>query len=113
MLEHVYLLAVSSVKPGQQNVNMKYCSVVLLISTVISVGSVQIRYQDICGNKLHDSCPNAVNTKIVGGDSSCAEKVPWNVLVEKISEQSTGEVLHSDQIRQMRQCLYCKSVNVC
>lgn len=112
MLEHVYLLAVSSVKPGQQNVNMKYCSVVLLISAVISVGGVQIRYQDICGNKLHDSCPNAVNTKIVGGDSSCAEKVPWNVLVEKISEQSTGEVLHSDQIRQMRQRLHCKIVSL-
>ena len=56
--------------------------------------AVQISYKDICGNKLHDSCPDAVNTKIVGGTSTCAEKVPWNVLVENIKEKSTrGEII--------------------
>ena len=54
------------------------------------LSAVQISYKDICGNKLHDSCPDAVNTKIVGGTSTCAEKVPWNVLVENIKERSAG-----------------------
>ena len=49
---------------------------------------MQISYKDICGSKLFESCPNAVNTKIVGGDSSCAEKVPWNVLVENTRDKS-------------------------
>ena len=51
---------------------------------------MEINYKDICGQKLHETCPNAINTKIVGGDSTCAEKVPWNVLVEKINEKSSG-----------------------
>ena len=66
-------------------------------STLLSLPllpAVQISYKDICGNKLHDSCPDAVNTKIVGGTSTCAEKVPWNVLVENIKEKSTrGEII--------------------
>ena len=66
-------------------------------STLLSLPllpAVQISYKDICGNKLHDSCPNTVNTKIVGGSSTCAEKVPWNVLVENIKEKSTrGEII--------------------
>ena len=52
--------------------------------------AVQISYKDICGNKLQDSCPNAVNTKIIGGTATCAEKVPWNVLVEKVTDRSEG-----------------------
>ena len=68
-------------------------SVIVLLSLLVLVDTVQINYKDICGNKLHDSCPNAVNTKIVGGDSTCSEKVPWNVLVEKIDAgQTDGKV---------------------
>ena len=29
-----------------------------------------------------DSCPKKISLKVIGGTSSCAEKVPWNVLVE-------------------------------
>ena len=46
---------------------------------------MNIALQDICGNKLVGSCPNKISLKVVGGDSSCAEKVPWNVLVELVT----------------------------
>ena len=29
-----------------------------------------------------DSCPTKISLKVIGGASSCAEAVPWNVLVE-------------------------------
>ena len=64
--------------------------ILLLFHSVWRTDTVEINYKDICGQKLHETCPNAINTKIVGGDSTCAEKVPWNVLVEKISEKSSG-----------------------
>ena len=64
--------------------------ILLLFHSVWRSDTVEINYKDICGQKLHETCPNAINTKIVGGDSTCAEKVPWNVLVEKISEKSSG-----------------------
>lgn len=74
--------------------------IALLSLLLVLVDCVQINYKDICGNKLHDSCPNAVNTKIVGGDSSCSEKVPWNVLVEKIDAgQTDGKVGFIEQDR--------------
>ena len=62
----------------------------LLLHFALKTDTVEINYKDICGQKLHETCPNAINTKIVGGDSTCAEKVPWNVLVEKINEKSSG-----------------------
>ena len=63
----------------------------VLLLLLDQIQTVEINYKDICGQKLHETCPNAVNTKIVGGDSTCAEKVPWNVLVEKINaEKSSG-----------------------
>ena len=58
-----------------------------LLLCLPSLPAVQISYRDICGNKLHDSCPETINTKIIGGTSTCAEKVPWNVLVEKVEER--------------------------
>ena len=58
-----------------------------LLSLLSCLGGVEISYRDICGNKLHDSCPDSVNTKIIGGASTCAEKVPWNVLVENVAER--------------------------
>ena len=64
--------------------------ILLLLHSVLKTDTVEINYKDICGQKLHETCPNAINTKIVGGDSTCAEKVPWNVLVEKINEKSSG-----------------------
>ena len=64
--------------------------ILLLFHSVWRTDTVEINYKDICGQKLHETCPNAINTKIVGGDSTCAEKVPWNVLVEKINEKSSG-----------------------
>ena len=60
---------------------------VWLLSLLPCLAGVEISYRDICGNKLHDSCPDSVNTKIIGGASTCAEKVPWNVLVENIAEK--------------------------
>ena len=58
---------------------------VLLVSVLGSVAGVEIGLEDICGNKLVGSCPDNINVKVVGGASSCAEKVPWNVLVELVS----------------------------
>ena len=59
---------------------------ILIVSNLVSpAGSVSIGLQDICGNKLVGSCPAKISLKVVGGDSSCAEKVPWNVLVELVT----------------------------
>lgn len=44
--------------------------------------SADISLDAICGNNLVDSCPKKISLKVIGGTSSCAEKVPWNVLVE-------------------------------
>ena len=58
----------------------------LTLATLIAGSlTVNIALQDICGNKLVGSCPNKISLKVVGGDSSCAEKVPWNVLVELVT----------------------------
>ena len=56
-----------------------------LATLIASARPVDIALQDICGNKLVGSCPNKISLKVVGGDSSCAEKVPWNVLVERVT----------------------------
>ena len=65
----------------------------LSLCLLSSLAGVEISYRDICGNKLHDSCPDSVNTKIIGGSSTCAEKVPWNVLVENVAEsRAPGKV---------------------
>ena len=64
---------------------------VTFLSVLHLIRSVQIDYKDICGQKLYETCPSVINTKIVGGDSTCAEKVPWNVLIENINgEKSRG-----------------------
>ena len=58
---------------------------VTLATLIVSSLTVDIGLQDICGNKLVGSCPDKISLKVVGGDSSCAEKVPWNVLVELVT----------------------------
>ena len=58
---------------------------VFVIVLTNQVDSVDIGLEDICGNKLVGTCPDSINTKVVGGDNSCAEKVPWNVLIELVS----------------------------
>ena len=71
----------------------------LLLVTFLSVldliTGVQIDYKDICGQKLFETCPSVINTKIVGGDSTCAEKVPWNVLIENINGEKSRGGYHS------------------
>ena len=52
---------------------------------VKTVQGVDIGLKDICGNKLVGSCPDKIALKVIGGESSCAEKVPWNVLIELTS----------------------------
>ena len=86
-----------------------YCTLILfpvvfhLLLFLLHLHLVQgadISLDAICGNKLvrikppplsvtwptfHeqvDSCPKKISLKVIGGTSSCAEKVPWNVLVE-------------------------------
>eukprot|EP00092_Neocalanus_flemingeri_P014658 GFUD01015820.1.p1 GENE.GFUD01015820.1~~GFUD01015820.1.p1 ORF type:complete len:899 (+),score=149.51 GFUD01015820.1:113-2809(+) len=61
--------------------------IVLLLQILVSVVSVDIGLNDICGNKLVGSCPKKISLKVIGGESSCAEKVPWNVLIELTSGQ--------------------------
>ena len=58
-----------------------------LLSLLSGLSGAEISWRDICGNKLQESCPDSVNTKIIGGVSTCAEKVPWNVLVENTAEK--------------------------
>ena len=60
-------------------------SLTLTIVIVTTVNCVDIGLDDICGNKLVGTCPDKINTKVVGGQSSCAEKVPWNVLIELVA----------------------------
>ena len=37
------------------------------------------------------SCPTKISLKVVGGQASCAEKVPWNVLIELVGgSQANG-----------------------
>ena len=69
-----------------------------LLSLLSCLGGVEISYSDICGNKLHDSCPDSVNTKIIGGASTCAEKVPWNVLVENVAETRAPGKIYKTQL---------------
>ena len=60
--------------------------ILIMVQLLIGlVTSVDIGLQDICGNKLIGTCPDTISVKVVGGESSCAEKVPWNVLVELVS----------------------------
>ena len=86
--------------------------IVLLLVThlMMQVMSVDISLGDICGNKLVGTCPDKINVKVmfqmyflsdriflkvVGGGSSCAEKVPWNVLIELVSGpklKASGEI---------------------
>ena len=69
--------------------------VTVFVVTVMIVSCVDIGLKDICGNKLVGSCPNKISLKVIGGQSSCAEKVPWNVLVELKTGpklQTSGEV---------------------
>ena len=68
-----------------------------LLSLLSCLGGVEISYSDICGNKLHDSCPDSVNTKIIGGASTCAEAVPWNVLVENVAETRAPGKIYKTQ----------------
>merc|ERR1712123_88414 len=58
---------------------------VWLLRILTPVSGVDISLNDICGNKLVGSCPKKISLKVIGGESSCAEKVPWNVLIELTS----------------------------
>merc|ERR1719481_128927 len=60
---------------------LRFCFFVV-VKTVVGV---DIGLGDICGNKLVGSCPDKISLKVIGGESSCAEKVPWNVLIELTS----------------------------
>ena len=59
--------------------------IVVLSEILTTVSCVDISLNDICGNKLVGSCPKKISLKVIGGESSCAEKVPWNVLIELTS----------------------------
>ena len=59
--------------------------IIVTVQLLNLVSSVDISLQDICGTRLTGTCPNRIAVKVVGGDSSCAEKVPWNVLVELVT----------------------------
>ena len=103
---------------------------------MMHVESVDISLGDICGNKLVGTCPDKINVKVmfqmyfvsdriflkvVGGGSSCAEKVPWNVLIELVSGpklKASGEITihiqHYDispslRINYLYDCTFVKS----
>lgn len=67
--------------------NAKLQILKVIITIVVNLSdSARINYKEICGQHLVESCSvsSVVNTKVVGGESTCAERVPWNVLVENI-----------------------------
>ena len=76
----------------------------LCLEILMTVISVDISLDDICGNKLVGSCPNKISLKVIGGESSCAEKVPWNVLIELTSgPSSSGNAWPAE----FNTCLHC------
>ena len=108
----------------------------LVTHLMMHVMSVDISLGDICGNKLVGTCPDKINVKVifqmyfvsdriflkvVGGGSSCAEKVPWNVLIELVSGpklKASGEITihiqHYDispslRINYLYDCTFVKS----
>ena len=66
--------------------------VLVLLFLSMTVG-VEISVDPMCGKSL-PTCPNRIGLKVVGGSSSCAEKVPWNVLIvrrdRRMKRQSSG-----------------------
>ena len=75
---------------------------VFLTMLLVHIGHfVDIALKDICGNKLVGSCPDKISLKVIGGQSSCAEKVPWNVLVELTS----GPQLQAAGTQKVQNCL--------
>ena len=61
--------------------------IVWVVRSISLVLGVDISLKDICGNKLVGTCPKKISLKVIGGESSCAEKVPWNVLIQLTSGQ--------------------------
>ena len=50
------------------------------------VNSADIDDSAICGFNM-PVCPGNTPTRVTGGRSSCAEKIPWNVLIERTPPQ--------------------------
>ena len=71
--------------------NQVIVKVVWAILASVAVFGVEISVKDICGNKLVGSCPKKISLKVIGGQSSCAEKVPWNVLIELTSTRQSSQ----------------------
>ena len=75
-----------TLQPDVKTASMTSLIIPVTLATLLSSAlAANIALQDICGNKLVGSCPDKISLKVVGGDSSCAEKVPWNVLVELVT----------------------------
>ena len=81
MIRVLIIVQLYSLRSYNSTMSTHSISIVLLV-TIPIVLNVDIGLNDICGNKLVGSCPNKISLKVVGGQSSCAEKVPWNVLIE-------------------------------
>ena len=64
---------------------MRRVFMMMAVSCIHQFHCVDIAVDQVCGRSL-PTCPNKIGLKVVGGVSSCAEKVPWNVLIEKIKE---------------------------
>ena len=55
-----------------------WCFVVLF---VLLVSGYRVDIDDTCGVILRDRCPTLTKF-VVGGTNSCAEKAPWNAVLE-------------------------------
>ena len=83
---------------AKQNMRELYQTAVLELLILSGVTAVRISVDPVteCGKSL-PTCPNKIGLKVVGGRSSCAEKVPWNVLIvrrdRRKKRQSSGNLI--------------------
>ncbi|XP_023349138.1 chymotrypsin-C [Eurytemora carolleeae] len=61
-----------------------YILILLIIIFIQNSKPQSQQVQDVCGRSLK-SCPSNVNLRVTGGQSTCAERAPWNVLIEHIN----------------------------
>jgi len=63
----------------------------LVVSTLVRQSQPQSSaVLAVCGTRKSNRCPTKVNLRVTNGANSCAERVPWNVLIENKNKGSQG-----------------------
>ena len=76
---------------------------VMVLSLVCSSSSDLITLDSACGVLLQDTCPE-LQKFVVAGVPSCAEKAPWNVILERRGgrRKREAEMKNADNLRRQR-----------